>query len=82
MLNSEAGAYRCIGCGRVIGSFENGHVVVRHKGRIIRVKPVYGACEIQIICEKPSCHATNTIIVAENSNKCMETLDKTAQNNA
>ena len=66
MLTSEVGAYRCHGCGRVIGSNENGHMVIRHKGRTVRVKPLDGACEIQIVCEKPNCHATNILVLVEN----------------
>lgn len=77
MLTSEAGAYRCHRCGRVIGSCENGHMVIRHKGRTVRVKPLDGACEVQIVCEKPNCHATNAIVIAESHDKVAETLDKT-----
>lgn len=77
MLTSEAGAYRCHSCGRVIGSYENGHMVIRHKGRTVRVKPIEGACEVQIVCEKPNCHATNIVVLADPQGKVVESLDKT-----
>lgn len=75
-ITSEAGAYRCRGCGRVIGSCEQGNVVIRHKGRTVRVKPMMGACEVVITCEKPSCHMTNVLVLADMDNKIVETLDK------
>ena len=77
MLTSEAGAYRCHNCGRVIGSYENGHMVIRHKGRTVLVKPIEGACEVQIVCEKPNCHATNIVVLADLQGKPVESLDKT-----
>ena len=77
MLTSEAGAYRCHSCGRVIGSYENDHMVIRHKGRTVRVKPIEGACEVQIVCEKPNCHATNIVVLADMQGKTVESLDKT-----
>lgn len=78
MLTSEAGAYRCNKCGRVIGSYENGLIVIRHKGRIVRIKPINGACEVQIVCEKPNCNANNVIVLAEPNNETVELLDKIA----
>lgn len=75
-ISSECGAFRCRGCGRVIGSSENGHLVIRHKGRTVRVNPI-GACEVQIVCDKPSCKMTNVIVLVESKTKeIVETLDK------
>lgn len=76
-ISSEAGACRCHRCGRVIGSYENGNMVIRHKGRTVRVKPLDGACEVQIVCEKPNCHATNIVVLADLQGKVVESLDKT-----